>query len=73
MTKPNNDHSQRLLTVAEVARILRTSTKTVRRRIASGALPHVREGRLLRVLADDLDRYLAANRHFSDVSGTMSH
>ena len=49
------------------------SCERAQRRFASGALPHVREGRLLRVLANDLDRYLAANRHLSDVSDTLSH
>jgi excisionase family DNA binding protein len=40
-----NAHDARLLTVAEVARALAVSPKTVRRRIASGELAAVRLGR----------------------------
>lgn len=62
MSRPTTDRTSRLLTVEEVADVLRTSTKTVRRRISVGDLPCIRDGRLVRVLADDLERYLAAHR-----------
>ncbi len=47
-----------LLTVAEVADLLRVSTMTVYRLIRSGDLPAVRVGRNYRVRRADLDEYL---------------
>lgn len=47
-----------LLTVAEVAELLRVSTMTVYRLIRSGDLPAVRVGRNYRVRRGDLDTYL---------------
>lgn len=47
-----------LLTVAEVADLLRVSTMTVYRLIRSGELPAVRVGRNYRVRRRDLDSYL---------------
>jgi excisionase family DNA binding protein len=55
----------RLLTIEETADILNESTKTTRRRIKSGELPHVRMGRLIRILPDDLDRFIASRRRTS--------
>jgi excisionase family DNA binding protein len=59
-------HSQgteeRLLTVADVAEILRLSVRTVRRLIAEDQLPIVRIGRAVRVRGEDL-------RSFLDTSG----
>ncbi len=37
------------LTIAEVARLKKMSTDTVRRRIADGSLPAIRIGRLIRI------------------------
>lgn len=54
-----------LLTVDQIAEILNESTKTTRRRIKSGELPHIRLGRLVRVLPDDLERYIASRRRTS--------
>jgi excisionase family DNA binding protein len=53
---------ERLMTVKTVAEILQVSTKTVLRRIASGDLITVRDGRLLRVRLSDLDHYIATRR-----------
>ena len=53
--KPTNS-IPRLLTVEETAEILNESTKTTRRRIKSGELPHIRNGRHIRILPD-LIRY----------------
>jgi excisionase family DNA binding protein len=53
MKKPNQD-LERLLTVREVAHVLAICERTVRRRIKSGDLPAVRDGRLLRVRPIDL-------------------
>lgn len=47
-----------LLTVAEVADLLRVSAMTVYRLIRSGELPAVRVGRNYRVRRRDLDSYL---------------
>ncbi len=47
-----------LLTVAEVAELLRVSTMTVYRLIRTGELPAVRVGRNYRVRRADLDMYL---------------
>ncbi|MFN2555260.1 MAG: helix-turn-helix domain-containing protein [Nitriliruptorales bacterium] len=47
-----------LLTVAEVAGLLRVSTMTVYRLIRTGELPAVRVGRNYRVRRIDLDLYL---------------
>jgi excisionase family DNA binding protein len=48
------DVEHELLTVAEVARLLRVSNDTVRRWIIGGELPAVRVGHNYRVLLDDL-------------------
>ena len=48
---------ERLLTIKEVAKIQQTCERTVRRRIASGELPALRDGRLIRVRARDLRAY----------------
>jgi excisionase family DNA binding protein len=49
-----------LLTVDQAAERLGCSTATVRRRIASGALPVFRDGpQFVRIREDDLRRYIA--------------
>jgi excisionase family DNA binding protein len=55
-TKSGGDdgHLRPLLTVADVAQVLRVSTRTVRRLIKSGALASVTVGRSIRVRAEDL-------------------
>jgi excisionase family DNA binding protein len=50
---------QRLLTITQVAAALNMSTRTVRRRITSGALPAVHCGHLARIRVADLDDYLS--------------
>lgn len=56
----------RLLTVAEVAVILRLSKMTVYRMVKSGALPALKVGRSVRVPAQVVDEYLA--RSFVDTA-----
>jgi len=56
MSRDDNE-PDRLLTIREVAEIQKICVRTVRRRIAAGELPAVRDGRLLRVRARDLRRY----------------
>jgi len=51
-----------LLTLADVAERLQCSTKTVKRRIEAGDLPVIRDGRMVRVHPDDLERYIRARR-----------
>ena len=45
------------LTIADVARIKKVSTDTVRRRIADGTLPAVRIGRLIRIPRSAVDSW----------------
>jgi excisionase family DNA binding protein len=54
-----NPSRARLLTVAEVAQIMRVSTMTVYRLIKAGELASVRVGKSYRIREDDVDAYLA--------------
>jgi len=55
--------SEKLLTVDEVAEILRVSPSTVYRRIQAGELPAVKLGhRQVRIKREDLDAYIEAHR-----------
>ncbi len=55
--------SEKLLTVDEVAEILRVSPSTVYRRIQAGELPAIKLGhRQVRVRQEDLDAYIEAHR-----------
>ena len=51
-----------ILSLEEVAGILKQSVKTVRRRIESGRLPSFAEGGRRRVLARDLEEYVEKQR-----------
>ena len=57
---------QRYLTPREVAEVLRTSRKTIYRKIASGELPSIRLGAgpraAVRIDPSDLDAYLERGR-----------
>lgn len=46
-----------LLTIQQVAELENVSPKTIRRRIGAGALPAIRNGRLLRIRPQDLRSY----------------
>jgi excisionase family DNA binding protein len=50
---------EQLLTVRQVAQLLRVCTATVYKRAADGALPHVRIVNLVRFRSDDLQIFLA--------------
>lgn len=52
------DVSEPLLTVKEVAAGMKASEKTIRRRIASGELVAIRDGRLVRIRPKDYRSYL---------------
>jgi excisionase family DNA binding protein len=47
-----------LMTIAEAATALRVSTKTVRRMLDRGELRRVSVGRLVRIRAEDIGRYI---------------
>ena len=57
MTK-RDDVSEPLMTVKEVATGMKASEKTVRRRIAAGELPVIRDGRMVRIRPKDYRSYL---------------
>jgi excisionase family DNA binding protein len=61
-SKIRTDPLLRLLNIGEVADVLGVSIKTVRRRIEAGELPVIRDGRVVRVHPNDLDRYVASRR-----------
>ena len=54
-----SDARPRLLTVAEVADLMRVSTMTVYRLIKAGDLRAVRVGKSYRLTEEDVDQYLA--------------
>jgi excisionase family DNA binding protein len=58
---PNTPPS-RLMTVGEVADVLRLSDRQIRRLIAGGDLPVHRFGRAIRISEPDLIRFLERNR-----------
>ena len=63
MKKKTDDAAlPRLLTLQDAAGILNTSMKTLRRRIDAGDLPVIRDGRIVRVHPNDVERYIAAQR-----------
>ena len=62
MKKTDDAALPRLLTLQESALILKTSMKTLRRRIDAGQLPVIRDGRIVRVHPRDLERYISARR-----------
>ena len=54
---------EKLLTVEEVAEILRVSLTTVYRRIQAGELPYIKLGhRQVRIKPEDLEAYIEAHR-----------
>lgn len=61
-SKMGTDPLLRLLNINEVAVFLGVSIKTVRRRIEAGELPVIRDGRVIRIHPNDLDRYVASRR-----------
>jgi excisionase family DNA binding protein len=53
---------ERLVTVADVAKQLKVTARTVRKLLSSGELPSHRVGRARRIDPADIDRYLAKHR-----------
>jgi excisionase family DNA binding protein len=64
MQKTNNHNPlpERLLSLSDAAKILGYSLKTIRRRVDAGELAIIRDGRLVRVHPDDLNRYIQSKR-----------
>jgi excisionase family DNA binding protein len=60
--KPGTAGLQPLLTLGEVAAILRVSGKTVQRLVATRRLPCVRIGRRVRFTSADVFRFVAARK-----------
>ncbi len=58
----STETEQHLLTVAEVAEVMRVSTMTVYRLIRSGELLATRVGRSYRIWEDDVRAYLQRGR-----------
>ncbi len=56
-----NDVTNRFMTVAEVADLMRVSTMTVYRLIKAGDLPAVRVGKSYRIRERDIDTYLSVS------------
>ena len=54
MTKTDPVGQLRLLSLAETCAVLGCSMKTLRRRIADGAIAVIRDGRLIHIHPDDL-------------------
>ena len=63
MTKTDPIGELRLLSLADTCAVLGCSMKTLRRRIAEGEIAVIRDGRLIRIHPDDLDRYIQQRRH----------
>ena len=62
-SKDQSYGSQRLLTLQETAAALGCSVKTLRRRIDDGQIAVIRDGRIVRIHPEDLDRYVRSRRY----------
>jgi excisionase family DNA binding protein len=51
-----------LLTIAEAAERLGTTTRFVRRLVAERRIPYVKLGKFVRISLGDLDKFIAAGR-----------
>ncbi len=54
----HDEISEPLMTVKDVAAEMKASEKTIRRRIAAGKLPVIRDGRMIRIRPKDYRSYL---------------
>jgi len=66
------DADHQLLTVREVADVMRVSTMTVYRLIRAGALPAIRVGKHFRIRESELSGYLESQTVRADVGGGAS-
>ncbi|MEM9238543.1 MAG: helix-turn-helix domain-containing protein [Pseudomonadota bacterium] len=57
MTHRQKTLPEPLLRLQDVAAILKCSLKTVKRRVDAGDMPVIRDGRMVRVHPEDLNRY----------------
>ena len=65
MTDSQSTTPVRLLKPSEAALFLAVSERTIKRLTARGELPHVRVGRSMRFVMEDLLAYVAGNRRRS--------
>ena len=56
------DPLEALLTIEETAKVMNSSVKTIHRRIKSGDLPVIRDGRIVRIRPEDLRLYISQRR-----------
>ena len=64
VTRKHDPHlPKRLLSLQDTCEVLGCSMKTLRRRIAAGAITVIRDGRLIRIHPDDLQRFIQQRRH----------
>ena len=66
MADQQNTKPVRLLKPSEAALFLAVSERTVKRLTARGELPHMRVGRSMRFVMEDLLAYVASQRRWSD-------
>lgn len=59
-----------LLTEEEAAKLVQTSTRTIRKARAEGSLPHVKIGRLVRYRLEDIGDFIARCTVSNDRSST---
>lgn len=69
----SQDTTEILLTVAEAARRLGVSQKTIRRRIASHEIAVIRIGSAVRIHPKELQRYLTINWDGGQPSPSRTH
>ena len=74
MTKHKNQ-PEPLMTVKEVAAHMQASEQTIRRRIAAGDLPVIRDGRMIRIRPEEYRKYLISKRNvgFTDFNNNYNN
>jgi excisionase family DNA binding protein len=63
--------NEELLTVDEVAAVLRVTGQTVRNYLTRGLLPHVKIGRRVRIARSDFEWFLSENYTGASIEGTL--
>lgn len=69
----SQDTTEPLLTIAEAARRLSVSQKTIRRRITSHEIAVIRIGRAVRIHPKEIQRYLTVNWDGGQTSPSGTH
>jgi excisionase family DNA binding protein len=63
--------SEELLTVDEVAAVLRVTGQTVRNYLTRGLLPHIKVGRRVRIARSDFERFLSESYTGASIEQTV--